>query len=1233
MAVKVYNKKRHHTNYDREYQILKDIKHPSIVSILGCAEDKNYFYMEMEFCASGDLSKCFWNNQNSNYLEKIIKTISTELLLGIRTLHFNGIIHCNLKPTNILIDEFGNVKICDFKKALKVSTMTIADIRKNKTAMTPCYTAPELFSDDGAYSFKTDLWALGCIMYEMAVGQVPFLDESVNRLINKIINEEVNFNKKQFTNYSDEFLEVIKKLLEKDPNLRPSWGEIEKLPFWELNLGDENNNTIASSNSSGTVLSTNSGSGTKNPRPHSVNIGIKNTSLHSNSNSLNIHAKTLSNNHTTISTKTWNNSAMNLKNNNNNIEVVSNSEDDDDYSNSQLKGVGNTDQEFNFQNKSNYSSSSNTLSNPESSNYSSSKTQVKGNNALEFSVLNVSKIMTRDKRVTKNSMNDMALSLAKPDDLPQIQAIMVHNSDRVVKPIIGNKVIEPKPAPTSYDSTKIPIKTLYKLDKIKELIINDQTDELEKFLLTLYQLMDQYASKNSFGLLLNILNYFETIILSKDIANNIINTSFVKMFISFLDINDDQIRVRTCSVIAYLIRYATNIEQSFDRYNLTEKLISFISDNNVILNRKAIATLGEYLFFVSTQAEGESEEEINLSPDNNDGGAKWVVTNESLTALLFALNHNDEIVKFYALKTIENIVTLTTISKIYFAQSDDYINKITDIYYNDMCENNDMKTSALSSISHLIRQEPGLLKYFFNKVLDFKDLLEKETNKNQQCLINIILFGIVGDIENIKYINSDELLPTLINLLETSNTVIKSKIILLLSLIFTEHILITKYGERIFAIMQKLRKEKQNFYYYVKIFESYMSNFCKNISKIFINLTMTNKFSLVEITMLTSLSIISPYHKISYSLFSPEFLECIVKIIRSSNNETILKDSFDILKSFSENIFSVEQNSDFLITKFFSGVLSITSTLDLEYKRFPLNVCANILTILLDDDKLYSSVIIEGGKTNLINSMIITILPIVSDLVKNPDTVTDSLSFLSLIIERNSAFISYYRSVGIIDYIFNLMLDQDFYSNLNLIKILIKLIESNDTGFSDIIEMNLIEKVNYMISKDNFEEISIYTEYVIEMLFDLMFKINEVKRKKYANNFDKNDYRQNFINKIEKVAVNFKLCIKLLGCDNNNIQEKSCISLIFMLQFFPDGFVESVGVSVKFTSEDVPDLLKGLDSSCVKIHKKIIKIFKWIIEYQNDAQTVLGPYVSYIQIYVEKIMDSSKEVDVIEVAR
>ena len=74
--------------------------------------------MEMEYCPSGDLSHCLWPNKGSNYFEKIIKTVSVQLLLGLKTLHQNGIIHCNLKPSNIIIDEFGNVKICDFKKAL-----------------------------------------------------------------------------------------------------------------------------------------------------------------------------------------------------------------------------------------------------------------------------------------------------------------------------------------------------------------------------------------------------------------------------------------------------------------------------------------------------------------------------------------------------------------------------------------------------------------------------------------------------------------------------------------------------------------------------------------------------------------------------------------------------------------------------------------------------------------------------------------------------------------------------------------------------------------------------------------------------------------------------------------------------------------------------------------------------------------------------------------------------------
>jgi hypothetical protein len=97
------------------------------------------------------------------------------------------------------------------------------------------------------------------------------------------------------------------------------------------------------------------------------------------------------------------------------------------------------------------------------------------------------------------------------------------------------------------------------------------------------------------------------------------------------------------------------------------------------------------------------------------------------------------------------------------------------------------------------------------------------------------------------------------------------------------------------------------------------------------------------------------------------------------------------------------------------------------------------------------------------------------------------------------------------------------------------------------------------------------------------------------------------------------------------------------LQLFPDTYVESIGVYVKFTITDIPDLLKGLDSNCVKIHKRMIRIFRWIIEFQSkifyntkildDASSVLKPYLSYINTYIENICNTSKDPEVVSLAK
>ena len=86
---------------------------------------------------------------------------------------------------------------------------------------------------------------------------------------------------------------------------------------------------------------------------------------------------------------------------------------------------------------------------------------------------------------------------------------------------------------------------------------------------------------------------------------------------------------------------------------------------------------------------------------------------------------------------------------------------------------------------------------------------------------------------------------------------------------------------------------------------------------------------------------------------------------------------------------------------------------------------------------------------------------------------------------------------------------------------------------------------------------------------------------------------------------------------------------MFILQFFPNGESE---IPIKFTSEDIPNLLKGLDSYSTKNHKKIIKIFKWIIDYQKDYLDVLKGNLMFLQTYVEIIRDTSNKQDVVELA-
>ena len=1196
IAVKVYNKKFHKEKYSYEYNLINKINNDAVVNIMSSSEDSNYFYMEMEYCATGDLSRCLWQNKNNLYSERTIKLISTQLLSGLQALHKNGIIHCNLKPSNILIDEYGNVKICDFKKSLKVSTMNANLIKKNKNAMTPCYTAPELFQEEGMYSFKSDLWALGCIMYELAVGQVPFFDDSIGKLITKIINNDVNFNKKELRNYSDDFIDILKKLLIKEPNERSTWGDIERMPWWDGYFY----------NSGNTVNNKNDSSSTNNKTGAAKKV---------------IDPLRLSR-----------------------IAVQNKRDEKQDYNNEKEDEIGSADQEFDFLSKDLDDLDDNLNNNNHNNNMVNTLTQSKFK--MNVSVINISKVFKRDKR-TYNDIN-AELIKSSEEELPKIEHFIMHQTDRIIKPIIGNKSIEDTGL-ISYYKSKLPF-TPWKKDVLKEMMNNEKDiKSVEKYLYEIYTVLEQFASKNDCDNLINLLKYFETIVFDRELANNLINTSFIQQFIQFLkNVDNEQVKTRCCCIIGYLVRYATIIEVPLDNYNFCEIICDVIrkSNDNSDLIKKASATMGEYLFYVATQEE---------TPENRE----WAIKNQYLDIILYCLDKpRNEIVKFYTIKTIENICILTKVSKTYFASCDDYLIRILNVYLNT--NNPELKLSAISTVSQLLRHTPSLIKKFLDNfpILTDKNLFIKEADGVKQCLINCLLYSIVGESKSLQHIISKNglLIETLLSFLEKCNNVIKVKAIILLGFFTVEQNVILKYGEEMFIKMQKFRMDKnKEVHLSVKFFEKLVSSNSPALIKSFNSLLNKDKTNDI-IKYCKIFDIIGLYHRISRSLFSQDFLDSIKthikkKLPNSGNNDELIGNLLDVLIKFSENPFSVEQNIEIILKGFLLELLQLTPQIkgDDNLSKIKL-ICSNIFTIILTDDRLYSNTNSnEGTKTKEIQKLISNLMPSFKTLLQNKDIAEGILSLLSLIIERDENFINLYKTNGIIDYIFKIMKQKEYLNNLNIIKILITLTESKDIQFKDILSMGLIDKVNYLIEnsfsnsnlntnsyEENNDDENSYLDYIFELFYDIVLKINEYKKTNYprGSKINVESYKKDFIQKIENIGKNFNLCIKLLGNQNNvNVQEMSCVCLICLLQFFPGMKIENLNLELKFKSADIPNLLKGLELSCNKIHKKMINILEWIIQFQDDANKILKPYVSYITTYLENIINTSAEPDIISTAQ
>ena len=153
----------------REVRTLKKLSHPNIVELYEVDHDGYKLNIIMEYVPSNSID---WVIKKIGKLdEHYMARVTAQVLEALRYCHGLGIIHRDIKGKNILVDNFGNVKLADFGSAL---LQTDTKMQKENTEYTPLWAAPEMVKGEGKYSTKVDVWSLGCTIVEMASGKEPW---------------------------------------------------------------------------------------------------------------------------------------------------------------------------------------------------------------------------------------------------------------------------------------------------------------------------------------------------------------------------------------------------------------------------------------------------------------------------------------------------------------------------------------------------------------------------------------------------------------------------------------------------------------------------------------------------------------------------------------------------------------------------------------------------------------------------------------------------------------------------------------------------------------------------------------------------------------------------------------------------------------------------------------------------------------------------------------------------
>ena len=215
-------KSKHWETFDAEIRSLQRLDHPHIIRLYDHFAIDNLFYIILEYCSNGSVQDEI--EKNGGLTSERFITLSKQIVDALLYCQDMNVSHHDIKPHNILIDQFGRAKLADFGLSLNLRTGDLS----SSFAGSLMYTAPEIFSKKAYNPFKADIWSLGVTFATMITGDVPWPASTYERLRQLVKSGHYVLK----TRPPSQIGELIRNMIVVDPQRRISLKEIRLLKIF-----------------------------------------------------------------------------------------------------------------------------------------------------------------------------------------------------------------------------------------------------------------------------------------------------------------------------------------------------------------------------------------------------------------------------------------------------------------------------------------------------------------------------------------------------------------------------------------------------------------------------------------------------------------------------------------------------------------------------------------------------------------------------------------------------------------------------------------------------------------------------------------------------------------------------------------------------------------------------------------------------------------------------------------